>query len=270
MRSRSLLAAAAAAVAAAVALAAAAPAHAADPVLAVDITGIHVVDWAFDSGGYPDECQAWTKGSGTQTLGLRTPKPVRYDLLDVVTTKLLLPKGTGRFAGSAQRSAVWREHAVPLTSACTPCGPRSEYGECEEGDGDLLAPLWDCRRRTPKAEAMLQLVPSGTELGDGVVTLADTLVVTTAVPAAFPHCPPDFDGSPVSTHSEQPLEVRIVGPTVRRLMGLRRGQSVTLKGSAELGWDGKAERDSCQSPAGGDGYRECAVTDVTVEVRRLR
>lgn len=266
MRTRSLLA----GLVAAAALAAAGPAHAADPVLAVDITGIHVVDWAFDRGGYPDECQAWTKGAGTQTLGIRTPKPVRYDLLDAGIATLLLPKGTGRFVGSAQRTADWREHAIPQTSACTPCGPLSEYGRCTDDTGDLLAPLWDCRRRAPEASAALQLLPSGTELGEGLVTLADTLVVTTAVPAAFPHCPPDFSGSPASTHAEQPLEVRIVGAKVRRLMHLRRGQSVTLKGSAELAWDGSAERDACRAPAGGDGYRECAVTDVTVEVRRVR
>ena len=53
-------------------------------------------------------------------------------------------------------------------------------------------------------------------------------------------------------------------------MSLRRGQRITLKGSSELGYDGSKEREGCTRPSGRNAYAECAVTDVTVEVRRLR
>ncbi|HEU4658273.1 MAG TPA: hypothetical protein VFR97_12145 [Capillimicrobium sp.] len=267
MRLRTLLTVAACAAAGAVA---AAPAQARDPLLAVEVTGIHVVDWTYATEGAGQECKAWSRGSGTQTLGIRTPRAARYEVLDTGMAKLLLPQGSPTFAGSAQRTGDWTDHAVPLTSACTPCGPRSEYGPCEDTAPDLLHPLYDCKRRTPAANAMLQLVPAGSEMGDGLTALADTLVVATSVPTTFTACPPDFDGSPVSLHSPQPLDVHIAGKPVKRLMSLRRGQRVALKGSAEAGYDGKQESSSCQAPAGGVGYRECAVTDVTVEVRRLR
>ncbi|HEY8582729.1 MAG TPA: hypothetical protein VIL49_07270 [Capillimicrobium sp.] len=251
---------------------AAAPAHAADPVLAVEITGIHVIDWDLATGGYPDECDSWTKAGGTQTLGIRTPKPVRYEVLDTGMGKLLLPAGRQRFVGAARREvAEWRDHRRPMTSACTPCGPRSEYGPCDDDpQEDLLAPLWDCAPRTPDAQATLQLIPAGTETDEGVVALADVLVVATSIPATWTHCPPDFDGSDIALRADAPLEVRIVGPSVRKLASLKRGGRVTLKGSTELGWDGAAERERCDGPPGGFGYRECAITDMTVEVRRIR
>lgn len=253
------------------AAAAATPAQAApgDAVLQVEITGIHVVDWTYVTGGYPDECQGWTKGSGTQTTGIRTVAPIRYDLFDIGFGKLLSPDTRkARFKASAERSADWTEHRTPMTSACTPCGPLSEYGKCEEPGPDV-APLFVCRRQTPEAMAMLQMIPAGTEMEDGVVSLADVLVVTSTASPSWTHCPPDFDGSPISMHAEQPLEVRIVGAKVQRLMNMRKGQKLTLKGDAERGFDGSREAETCKGAAG-QAYHECAVTDMTVEVRRVR
>ncbi len=241
------------------------------PTYQVDVTGIHVVDWQYQGANYPAECKAWSKGSGTQTLGIRTTKPAQYMLLAVPgTAPQLLMSKLGAYAGSAQRSADWKDHTIPQTAACTPCGPLSEYGECDEGDPDLLAPLHDCRTKKSTASAAIALVLKGQSTRpDGPAALANSLRVDTSVVAQFPSCPPTQSGGP-GLHSADALEVPIVGPKVARVLKLRRGQKLTLKGAEERGFANGKESSSCSKPAGGEGYSECAVTDVTVEIRRIR
>ena len=65
----------------------------------------------------------------------------------------------------------------------------------------------------------------------------------------------------------QPRAVLLPG-ALARITKLRRGGSLTLKGSAELGAADGTEAKACPKLAGA-GMRECATTDVTVEVKRL-
>jgi hypothetical protein len=261
-----LLATAGALVAPAVAQAASTPQY------AVEVTGIHVVDWELRTADYPAECKSWTQGRGTQTLGVRTTKAARYMLLTIPGAGPMLSMSrAGRYAGSAQRELqVWKEHGVPQTAACTPCGPLSEYGECDEdASGDLLAPLFDCKARKGPGGAVVSLTLAGQRVGDGEVTaLADSVRVATSAGATFSHCPPTHNGGP-GLKAEQPTEVAIVGAQVKRLLRLRPGQKLTLKGSEERGYGAGQVSDSCSAPAATVGYSECAVTDVTVEIRRL-
>jgi hypothetical protein len=241
------------------------------PAYTVDVTGIHVVDWRYQGENYPDECKAWVKASGTATLGIRTTKPARYMLLAFpgMEPQLLMSK-LGRYVGVAQRTASdWDDHAIPQTSACTPCGPLSEYGECSE-PGPPLAPLHDCRRRNGVASAAVTLIEAGKgQERNGPAALVDALRVDTSVVARFPSCPPtQVTGGP-GMHSENALEVSIVGPKVRRIRMLARGQKLMLHGSVERGFAGRRETRKCSKPAGGVGYSECAVTDVTVEIKRV-
>ncbi|ADB49859.1 hypothetical protein [Conexibacter woesei] len=247
-------------------------AHAAStPTYTVDVTGIHVVDWRYQTDNYPDECKAWVKGSGTATLGIRTTKPARYMLLAFpgMAPQLLMSK-LGRYAGVAQRTASdWEDHAIPQTSACTPCGPLSEYGECSE-PGPPLAPLHDCRRRNGIASAAVSLIEAGkSRERNGPAALVDALRVDTSVVARFPSCPPTQLTEGPGMRSENAREVSIVGPKVRRIRRLARGQKITLHGSVERSFAGGRETQRCSKPAGGAGYSECAVTDVTVEIKRV-
>jgi hypothetical protein len=247
---------------------------AATPEYAVEVTGIHVVDWELRSEGYPAECKAWTHGRGTQTLGIRTTKAPRYMLLTIPGQGVLFsPSTAGRFAGAAQREVtVWKDHGVPQTAACTPCGPLSEYGKCDESaDGDLLAPLFDCRTRKSPGTAVLSLALAGQQVSpDGPAALANTLTVTTGVAADYPNCPPTVTGTGPGLKAAQPTDVSIVGAQVQRLLRLRPGQKLTLKGSEERGHAAGQESRSCSAPAATAGYSECAVTEITVEIRRLK
>jgi hypothetical protein len=243
------------------------------PEYAVEVTGIHVVDWELRGEGYPAECKAWVHGRGTETLGVRTTTAARYMLLTIPGAGPMFSMSkAGRYAGSAQRELQeWKDHAVPQTSACTPCGPLSEYGTCDaDGAGDLLAPLFDCRARKGVGGAVVSLALAGQPIGeDEPVALTDTVRVATSVGATFPNCPPTQNGGP-GLKAEQPTEVSIVGAQVKRLLRLRRGQKLTLKGSEERGFAAGKTSQSCSAPAATVGYSECAVTDTTVEIRRLR
>lgn len=243
------------------------------PEYAVEVTGIHVVDWELRSGAYPEECKAWTHGRGTQTLGVRTTKAARYMLLNIPGAGPLFSMSkAGRYAGAAQRELqVWKDHAVPQTAACTPCGPLSEYGKCDEGGNeDLLAPLFDCKARKGPGAAVVSLALAGQPVGEGeAVALTDSVRVATSVGATFTNCPPTQNGGP-GFKADQPTEVSIVGAQVKRLLRLRPGQKLTLKGSEERGYGSGQTSQSCSAPAATAGYSECAVTEITVEIRRLR
>jgi hypothetical protein len=238
---------------------------------AVAVTGIHVVDWQYQGEGYPDQCTAWSKGTGTQTLGIRTTKRARYMILSLpgVAPRLLTTK-LGRYVGVARRTGSdWEDHAIPQTAACTPCGPLSEYGPCAE-EPPPLAPLHDCARRNGVASAGVELFEAGKSYEpDGPAALVDALHVRTSVVAGFRSCPPTQPDGP-GLHAGDPLEVSIVGAKVRRIRKLRRGRTLTLHGAEERGFAAGRESRKCSKPAGGIGYSECAVTDVTVEIRRLR
>jgi uncharacterized protein (DUF2141 family) len=246
---------------------------AATPEYAVEVTGIHVVDWELRTADYPQECKGWTHGQGTQTLGVRTTKAARYMLLTIPGSGPMFSMSkAGKYAGHAQRELQkWQDHGVPQTRACTPCGPLSEYGECDEdASGDLLAPLFDCKARTAPGTAVVSLALAGQPTGEGsAVALADSVRVATSVGATFTHCPPTQNGGP-GLKAEQPTEVSIVGAQVKRLLRLRPGQKLTLKGSEERGTAAGQESQSCSKPAGTVGYSECAVTEITVEIRRLK
>ena len=67
----------------------------------------------------------------------------------------------------------------------------------------------------------------------------------------------------------QPHTVALAGG-IKAISHLAKGESVTLKGAFRRGASDKSgETASCPTLAG-VGQQECAVTDVTVEVKRLK
>ena len=252
--------------------------------LAVEVTGIHVVDWSNRGKDAPNPCKAWIKGAGSKTIGFSTRRPVRYTAFstprigDVRPQFVLLGGTNARYRATVARKGDWVENTIPQTAQCTPCGPLSEYGECQAADTPI-APLWDCRRKqVAKPTALLTFVGAGQNDGE-VASLVDRLNVQMTAPTGglYPHCPPELaDGTGRELHTPDPLAVDILGAAARRLTKLRPGRKITLKGDAERGYveaDGVPSRElkTCSDATlAGTGYRECAVTDVTVEVRRLR
>lgn len=261
-----------------------------DMTFRVEITGIHDVQWSYKSLGWPDRCKSWTDGSGTQTIGISTRRPMtfratRFDgrlpraMKDVPRFTLLGPFGRPRYRATVERQGDWREHVRPSTPECTPCGPLSEYGQCE-GEQAPFVPLQRCGRHDlPEATTSVELVPAGTADADDelLVSLGDAVKVElrTSLSGLFAQCAPNVQGGR-SLAQPEPLPLAVGGAKVRALKTLRVGRTLTLRASAQKALlqvpeVGESRPEACSPRTlAGDGYRECATTEATIEIRRTR
>lgn len=230
--------------------------------LAVEITGIHVVDWHYQS---TDDlsAEAWTVGSGTQTLGFSTPKPLPYRAI-VTRGKLpgggslpplqLQPLATKPLKGSLRRSGSFR-HKEPA-----PCGE----GQCSGAAPTVRVEKGSCPAKRRPVKTYLEM----THPGDGAEVLATTFGVVD-VESAWSNCPPDVGGSRNNLTLANPRAVFLPNG-IERIAKLRRGAKLTLKGSWERGAGESGETKQFAKKLTGKGMNQCAVTDVTVEITRLR
>jgi hypothetical protein len=253
----------------------------------VDVTGIHQVDWTYRDPGAGEECRTWSRGSGSQTIGFSTPRPGRYTLT-VVDPRLRsrLPEGTPAAMWLALRAGTvkavarrtprgWKDHVPP--GRCTPC---DQEGGCDGPPADLPAPpapASECPRRAVKhAQVVATYFPDGDVPGDDelLAPLGPAFGVQAVVPIAdlYRRCLPDAHaGLRIVT----PEPVLAAARNVFGLERLRAGRTLRLHATAErftVAAPGGAATttDVCPKRLDGDGYRECAVTDVTIAVRRLR
>ena len=104
--------------------------------------------------------------------------------------------------------------------------------------------------------------------------IAVQIAVVSPVTDLYKTCAPAVPGA--YTHEIQqpdPLPVEFSGAGVNRLSKLRVGGKITLKGDTERGYykalDEKSQL-NCTKERPSFGYYECSVTDVTLEIRRLR
>jgi hypothetical protein len=234
--------------------------------LAVEITGVHVVDWRYQSTDDLAAAEVWTAGSGTQTLGFSTPKPLPYRAI-VSRGKLpngqslaplrLQPLSSKPLKGSLRRSGSFRYKAPP------PCGE----GECSGG-----APVQ--RTETGSCPAKRRGVPVGLdtsspEVFQGRPTLDAFFGMVEDVESPWADCPPDVNGSRNNLRLAQPRAVFLPGG-LERIVKLRRGAKLTLKGDYEISSSPAGEKKGKCPPLKGEGMSQCAVTDITVEVTRVR
>lgn len=232
--------------------------------LAVEVTGVHLDDWHFQDEGFPDPERVWAVGSGTQTLAFSTPKPVLYNATVISGTipggasapPLSLAKlSSAPLKGSLRRTAKWR------TNDGNPCDTE---GKCNPSE--IAKPT----HQKPSCPALRRGVPLTLETsspGGGAEVLTVGFLPVSGLSAPWPNCPPDIDGITRPLRLAQPRAVLIPGG-IARISKLRRGGSLTLKGSAGLGAADGTESKACPKLAG-IGLQECATTDVTVEVKRL-
>lgn len=231
--------------------------------LAVEITGIHLVDWHYQSTADLASAESWTVGSGAQTLGFQTPKPLPYRAIisrgrlpggQPLEPLQLQPLSAKRLPGSLRRRGSFRYRQPP------PCG---------EGQCSGSAPVVRVARGS--CPALKRQLPVGLEVtrpGGGAPALTVTFSAAD-LESPWANCAPDLDGSRNNLSLAQPRAV-FLAKGVDRIAQLRRGGKLTLKGSVQLGaGDGRETKDRCP-PLSGAGMKQCAVTDVTVEVTRVR
>jgi hypothetical protein len=256
----------------------------------VDVTGIHHVDWAYEDAGAGAECGNWSRGSGSQTIGFSHTRPDRYTLTALpkamrkylpkeAPAKLWVPARLGMAKVALQREVEgWTDHLAP--GRCTPC---EQEGGCDGPAPDPIpppAPPTDCPRRSQKSPIAVNFYPDGKIPvdDDGLVApLEDRHPAFAVEPGlkvgdGYARCYPDLHRLKLQTGD--PFRVSL--QPVSRILGLRAGGSVTLKASAQHytvtppGGGKATQAIRCPAALAGPGLRDCAVTDVTVVVRRLR
>ena len=221
--------------------------------LEVDVTGIHVDRWHFADDGYPDAGRTWVEGKGTQTLGLSTRRPVRFHAMLVGGRLLLVPTAAPKpLNGSLRRTQQWHHNDVEQCD---------REGGC---DGEVpVVPLHvkpNCPAKRVDVPASVQVTPSAG--GHLKVTFGAMKL------DLWSNCPPDIEGIRRPLTLAQPLLLDF-GAVAHRVGRLGRGETLTLKHSHQMGATDGLLASSCPALSG-TGMHECAVTDITVEVTRVR
>jgi hypothetical protein len=156
--------------------------------------------------------------------------------------------------GSLRRAGSLRYKSPP------PCGE----GQCSGGASIIRTEKGSCPAKRPGVPIDLEM----SKPGGGAEQLTVGFGVVDAE-SPWSNCPPDVGGSRNNLTLANPRAVLLRdGPG--RIASLRRGGKLTLKGSWERGATDGGESPKCEKRLAGEGMRQCAVTDVTVEVTRLR
>jgi hypothetical protein len=256
------------------AVAAAAPAASADQVIAADVIAKHNVVWDYKTAGVGDDCKHWSKGSGTQTLSIHSLKREKLRLEHAFGRTFLSGMGqAGTFEGSVNRVGTWDDNVPANVQPCSPCGPQSEYGPCDDAPPTPTPLKFECGHKDLRgAQALISY-----KTANGLPSL-DGLTVTALFrnDVKFPKCPPDlprgFDGPDLQ--APWPGFARLPPAQLKRLTSLGVGDSVVAEVRVQRSYvesDGKVTKgDNCiKAPDVATGYTECAITDYSVTFTRL-
>jgi hypothetical protein len=232
--------------------------------LVVELTGIHVDRWHVrdPKGARPEG--SWVEGSGTQTLGFSTPHPMRFEALvasgETPTGERLPPLSLAPLAaprplkGSLRREASWRHHDSEVCD---------REGGCED---ELPVPPVHLPASCPSRRVG---VPASLEIGRGSGhNVLSATFETLPIEHPWSNCPPDMDGASRPLALAQPASLGF-GGGIARIAHLAPGETVTLKAHRTQGAVDGAPSARCSKLAG-PGRQECAATDLTLEVTRLK
>jgi hypothetical protein len=227
--------------------------------LSVEITGMHLVDWQYRSDHYDDPTVGWTEGSGNQTLGWSTTRPLRAQLMKLPASVMghRLPplqlvgfRQLPRLKGTVVRTARVRRLDPPPV--------------CEGGDVSScgVMPL-------PRLQAQVcgrRPVKTGVELELRAGTIVVRAQPATPIKSLFPRCAPDRPDQPFVAQLDVPTPDPVYfWDAANAIAKLRRG------GKLKLHEDRPGGARRCPLPKQtSNGYEECGVTDVTLEIRRVR
>jgi hypothetical protein len=235
--------------------------------LSVELTGIHVDRWHVETEGYPLKDRSWVSGLGAQTLGFSTPRPLRFQAMAIagetpsgerLPPLTLAPLGAPKpLEGSLRRRGSWHYNDPQICD---------REGGCEEAN--MLVPS----HVPPICPARRIGVPAAVEVerlaGSGASALAVSFEPL-PIEGAWENCPPDMDGARRPLALAQPAKVRF-GGALAKISRLGVGDEATLKAHLVQGAaDGSPAGGRCPHLEGPE-QQECAVTDLTLEVSRLR
>jgi hypothetical protein len=247
--------------------------RAVDMTLAVEVTGIHVLDWHTQSEGFGDPRREWSDERGTQTYGFSARRPLRFEATTFsgrhpgveLPPLLLRPLSSSalRLRGSVSRTLTERHNEIAR------CG--GELGPCSGTERSGVATRrWRCGPKRVRQDLSLDVTaPSGRP--------QERIVLLELPPASavYDACRSQGGQTPGAVGDSFPADDVILPGAVRKLRTLRRGGHARFRVEHEYGWAARfagglpVQLRSCP-PLSGEGHQACVVTDITVEVTRVR
>jgi hypothetical protein len=255
-----------------VSAASAAPFRSAQKTLTVEVTGIHVLDWHRQSDGYGEPDREWSEERGTETYGIRTPRPLRYDATTFsgrppggleLPPIVLSPGGATELRGVVQRRLVKRWNEIGY------CG--GEYGECT---GQERTGVQSTSRRCGPT-SVRQGVTFDSTAPSGRPDAREILLGLPTANAVFDACERVGGAHGGSLADQLPPDKLFLPGALHRIRRLGRGGKATFRASFERGWRAGAlnpaieDLERCPQLTG-PGLQGCAIAELTIEVTRAR
>lgn len=228
-----------------------------DVTFTVEVTGTQVHDWRYRSSEPLRDEDGWTSGDGSQTIGWHTTRTAKFEGIRYLKRNL----GGTRLPDSVLLAPSREAKAKATVDRTSTVSRKDRHPVCEGGDLDpecaLFVPLTIPVRQVGGRRDLpmrIDLFATGDQSG------LEVKPVTTAA-ARYAECGPDTGpGSTLFRSFGEPLAVEFDGIARRATrLGLRK----TLKLRRQIRSSG------CLLPQTGAGFRSCATTDVTVELRRI-
>jgi hypothetical protein len=232
------------------------------------------VVWDYVEAGYPDKCRNWAKGSGTQTIRIHSERRELMRLEKALGRTMLTGKRGGTFDGLVNRVGKWEVNVPQNVQPCSPCGPNSEFGPCDQNPQKPAPLKFSCGER-PLKDPM-----AGLSYAKGAtIPSIDNLTVGAWARAGdelYKNCPPTLPRPlrGASLKAPTPDWAKLPKKQLARLTRLKPGDSVTAEVRVqrfyvqEKGTVTKGD-DCIKMPDLTDGYGECAVTDYSVTFTRM-
>jgi hypothetical protein len=228
----------------------------------VEVTGIVIDDWHYQSRGWGTG-EGGARGAGTETIGFSTRRPVRF--LGVVQSGSVRGFKLGNFSiaplGRLQplRGSIVRTGSYRTDDGMPVCEGGPQYCP-DEGPGPQ--PSFQCPRLKRKLPYRL-----------GADTDAEETVklrLEIDLPSRpYADCHPDHDHGSNTLLADSPIDWYWYANALKYL---ERGERDTYRVDRELFLNGDSEpkRRCPKSWDSGVGFKQCVVYDYTVEIRRIR
>jgi hypothetical protein len=173
-------------------------------------------------------CNTYVRGDGTQYVAIELAKPTRYSLAIIGGTESLMPAAAPpTFTSTATRTANWDPHF----DECA-CGPKSEYGPCDDADPQAS---YDC---TPQRNGVPRLDVRNYDEGDklpneqGEAWKPMFVLTATGGKVFGESCPPFDSNIRLGTDG---LVVAESGADIRRLAALKPGHGMDIPFKVSFG-----------------------------------
>lgn len=226
------------------------------PVYLIKSVDVHKSEeWRVQDKEFSDRCKSWEIGDGTSNLGMAQEGTRRLTLDALPFSKGIVGvvDGSSFAPAEVRRTVRSRYHSRPDIDACSPCGPRSEFGPCTDAAPPDLVVNLRCSPGRSRGLLNVWMSSRGLTVGASPINAEKDLARCEEPPATAP-----------SGAMQWRLESVTFPEAPRVLLGMRLYSEHTFRRHIE-----RAIGNGCRKLSG-VGQRSCVAYTTVVVVRRIR